>query len=196
MAPPWCCTDEGTTMEAMTSVLDDREWTREERDQLPDDGNRYELIDGALVVTPSPKLPHQRGVGRLYSLLAAACPEHLEVFVAPLDITIDAQTVVQPDVLVARVDQLSDRDVMGAPVLAVEVLSPSTQVVDRNLKLDRYERAETPAYWLLDPERRRLQAYEHDGTRFRLVADVCGDEDWTATVPFTVTITPGDLFAT
>lgn len=45
-------------MEAMTYVLDDRTWTREERDQIPDDGTRYELIDGALVVTPSSKLPH------------------------------------------------------------------------------------------------------------------------------------------
>lgn len=110
----------------MTHVLDDRVWTRAERDALPDDGHRYELVDGALVVTPSPKLPHQRAVLRLGAALLAACPSSCEVFVAPVDVTLAPDTVVQPDVLVVRREQALGTVLDGAPLLAVEILSPST----------------------------------------------------------------------
>ena len=110
---------------------------------------------------------------------------------APLDIVLSHRDVLQPDLLVARRDRIERRGVRGRPELAVEVLSPGSQVVDRSLKFERYERAGTPAYWLADPEALTLTAYELREGRFELVAEVSGQESWTAAVPYEVTITPG-----
>ena len=75
----------------------------------------------------------------------------------------------------------------------MEVFSPSTQVVDRNLKLQRFERAAMPSYWLVDPKGPTLFAYELREARDALVAEVTGDEEWTASLPFPVTIRPSTL---
>ena len=147
-------------MEAMTLVLDDREWTIEERDALPDDGCRHELIDGVLVVTPGPNADHQRTSRGLFLALHAHCPDDLELFFAPFDVLLDARTAMQPDLLIARREDVAHKGVIAAPVLAVEVLSPSTQVVDRHLKLQRFERAAMPSSWLVDPTGPTLFAYE------------------------------------
>jgi len=181
-------------MEAMALVIDDHVWTREERDALPADGSRHELIDGALVVTPGPNRWHQRAAFRLAQALAAAAPAHLELLMAPFDVALAEDTVVQPDILIAPVDAYTDRDLPGAPLLAVEVLSPSTRGIDQVLKLRRYEQAGTPSYWLVDPDTATLTAYELDADgHYQLVAEVTGDGTWTATHPFPVTIRPRDL---
>jgi Uma2 family endonuclease len=185
-------------MEAMTYVLDDRVWTRQERDGLPADGHRYELVDGALVVTPAPHWRHQRASFRLGLLLEAARPQHLEVLAAPTDVTLAGDTVVEPDLLVAERSGLDgDRpDVVVVPLLVVEILSASTQVIDRNLKRRRYEAAGIASYWLLDLEGPTLTALQLDGTGvYTEVARVSGTESWTATSPFDVTVTPLDLLA-
>ena len=168
----------------------------EERDALPADGSRHELIDGALVVTPGPNRWHQRAAFRLAQALAAAAPAHLELLMAPFDVALAEDTVVQPDILIAPVDAYTDRDLPGAPLLAVEVLSPSTRGIDQVLKLRRYEQAGTPSCWLVDPDTATLTAYELDSDgHYQSVAEVTGDEAWTATQPFLVTIRPADLLA-
>ncbi len=176
-------------MVVMTAILRGREWTRADRDALPDDGHRYEVLDGALVVTPAPSSGHQIALFGLYRQLFTQCPRHLRVLGAPLDVQMDERSVLQPDLVVARKDRVERQGVRGRPELAVEILSPSTQMVDRNLKLDRYERAGTPAYWLADPDELTLTAYELTEGRFVQVAHVAG-ETWTATIPNTVTIAP------
>ena len=177
-------------MVGMTAILRGRDWSRADRDALPDDGHRYELIDGALVVTPAPAPRHQIALLGLYRQLYAACPDHLRVLAAPVDVTLDERSVVQPDLLVARRDRFDRRGLQGPPELAIEVLSPSTQVVDRNLKLERYERAGTPAYWLADPDALTLTAYELLDGHLRQVAHVTGTDTWTATIPYAVPLTP------
>lgn len=163
-------------------------------DALPGDGNRYELIDGALIVTPSPAMRHQRGVTRLNVALSQACPDDLEVFVAPLDVRLDDNTVIQPDVVVARRGDLTEANLPTAPVLAVEVLSPSTHGIDLVLKRDRLQRAGCPSYWVVDPLDPRLTAWELDESgQYVEVADVTGEETWRATRPFVVSITPARL---
>ena len=78
------------------------------RAQLPDDGHRYEVVDGALVVTPSPIWGHQQCHMGLIRQLLATCPAHLTLLAAPFDVVLDDRTVVQPDLLVARRDRSWD----------------------------------------------------------------------------------------
>jgi Uma2 family endonuclease len=168
--------------------------TRDDLDRMPDDGHRYELIDGTLIVTPAPAVQHQRAAGGLYRLLHAACPEELEVFFAPLDVVLANDTVLQPDVLVARRDDFSERDLPVAPLLAVEVLSPSTRRVDLMLKWSRLEAAGCAAYWVVDPDTPSLIAWELRDGAYVQVAKVTGDETARLTSPFEVSIVPANLF--
>ncbi len=80
-----------------------------------------------------------------------------------------------------------------APLLAVEVASPSTRLVDRNIKLPRFERAGCPSFWILDPLEPSLTAWELQSGSYVEVAHVVADESWTATAPFPVTLTPSTL---
>lgn len=174
-----------------TTIHDDRVWTRDERDALPDDRKRYELLDGALIVSAAPRPIHQMVVLGLYRQLYPACPPHLITLTAPLDIDLAQDSVLEPDLLVARRDQFDDRGLPGRPELAVEVLSPSSRRIDRVLKRERYERAGTPAYWIVDPDGPSLLACELRDGRYDEVAHVGPGETWHATIPFPVTLTPG-----
>ena len=180
-------------MEAVTQLPRGREFSRSDLDRMPDDGHRYELIDGCLVVTPAPKPSHQRAAFRLAKLLDDACPPELEVLMAPLDVVLDASTVLQPDVLVARRDDFTERDLPTAPLLAVEVLSPSTRLVDLNLKRARYEAADCPSYWVVDPDVPSLTAWDLVEDAYVEVAAVVGVETFEARLPFPVTVIPSDL---
>lgn len=87
-------------MEVMTDLIQmphGRVFTAADLEGMPDDGNRYEIIDGALIVTPSPAVPHQRVVGNMYLVLRAGVPDDHEVMLAPLDVTVSDLTVLQPD---------------------------------------------------------------------------------------------------
>ncbi len=108
-----------------------RPFTVADLERTPDDGRRYELIDGVLIVSAAPGRLHQRVVGRLYRLLDDACPAELEVLMAPFGIVFGDDTELQPDVLVARRADLTDKNLPAPPVLAVEVLSPSTRTGHR-----------------------------------------------------------------
>ncbi|WP_246142621.1 Uma2 family endonuclease [Nocardioides rubriscoriae] len=177
----------------MTTLPRGREFTRDDLAAMPDDGNRYELVDGAIIVTPSPKVPHQATVGHLYALLLAACPEDLRVFVAPLDVTLSEQTVVQPDVLVTTAAQVAGLDHVGVPLLTVEVLSPSTRHLDLGLKRSRYEAAACASYWVVDPAVPSVVCWQlHDG-QYVETGRATGDEVLTADRPFPVTVVPSSL---
>ncbi len=112
---------------------------------------------------------------------------------APFDVVLGAHTVLQPDVLVARRDDFTERDLPTAPLLAVEVLSPSTRLVDLNLKRARYEAAGCPSYWVVDPDVPSLTAWDLvDGTYVE-VGSVVGVETFESRLPFPVSVTPSDL---
>lgn len=118
---------------------------------LPDDGHRYELIDGSLLVTPAPGTAHQLAVGRLHVVLATGLAAGFVAMLAPYDYVISPGTVLEPDLLVARVEQLGGDKLMTTPLLVVEVLSPSTRRTDLGSKRLAYQEASVPAYWVLDP---------------------------------------------
>jgi len=115
----------------------DGEWTVDLLETLPDDGLRYEIIDGTLIVSPSPVPRHQRAILRLALLLTAACPPDHEVFIAPLDWQPDRRTSLEPDLLVVRKDRIGETNITQTPTLVVEVLSPGTARIDRRLKCSR-----------------------------------------------------------
>ena len=181
-------------MTASTWLPRGRAFTVGDLNALPDDGNRYELIDGALIVTPSPRPRHQIVSMNLSALLHRLCPPHLRVLTAPLDVRLDEDTTVQPDVLVTRRSDLTESHLPVAPVLAVEILSPSTRTIDLHSKRDRLRRAGCPSYWVIDPDDGHLTAWDLDDQgQYIQVADLSADETWTATRPFPVTVVPRDL---
>ncbi|MCW2777871.1 MAG: hypothetical protein JWN17_1596 [Frankiales bacterium] len=160
--------------------------TRADLEGLPADGHRYELVDGVLVVGPSPRYGHQDAVGHLYLLLHAACPPGLKVLLAPFDVALADDTVLVPDLLVARRDRFTDRDLPEAPLLAVEVLSPSTRRFDRLLKRDRLQAAGCPSYWLVDPDVPTVTVLELRDGGYEQVLHLEGVATDDVTLPFPV----------
>jgi Uma2 family endonuclease len=180
-------------MGAVNTLPRSRPLTRADLETMPDDGHRYELIDGVLVVTPAPSPMHQVVAANLFTLLQAECPDDLRVLFAPLDVAIADDTIMQPDLLVARRADFTARDLPVAPLLAVEILSPSTRRFDLMLKRSRFEAAGCASYWVVDPDRPSLVAWElHDGVYVE-VANVSADEVFRATRPYDVSVRPADL---
>ena len=161
---------------------------------MPDDGYRRELVDGQLLVTPSPVGRHQNAVANLHVQLATACPPQYKVFVAPYDWKASEETVLVPDLVIFHAqDYDPDGPLTATPVLVVEVGSPSTARIDRTLKRDVYERAGVPAYWLVDPVAPRVTVLElRDGT-YEEVATVGGEERHQVTFPFAAWLVPARL---
>ena len=174
-----------------------RPFTVDDLEAMPDDGNRYELIDGMLFVSPAPVPRHQKIVLRLGMLLENACPHGLQVLPGPLSVRPSSSTELQPDLLVARGEDLTEKLLPVAPLLAVEVLSPSTALYDRNTKKAAYERLGVPSYWVVDPQQPSLTAFElAENGSYRLVAEVKGEDGYEAQHPFPVRIVPVELLGT
>jgi Uma2 family endonuclease len=154
-----------------------------------DEGPRYELIGGVVVVSPSPVVPHQRLSGSLYVTLRLACPAGLEVFAAPLDVRLSGDTVVQPDLLVVRAQDAAEDHLTGVPLLVVELLSDATRGHDLLLKRARYEAAGVPSYWIVEPGTAEFTVLELAAGRYEQVhAGVLGRPPVTVTRPFPVTL--------
>ncbi|MBI4497066.1 MAG: Uma2 family endonuclease [Chloroflexi bacterium] len=150
-----------------------RGWTYRDYCAIPDDGQRYEVIWGELYVAPSPSRGHQRSAGKLFTILDRHVTEHGlgEVYIAPFDVVLDEENVVQPDLLFVskeRLDIITEANIRGAPDLVVEVLSRSTAALDRSQKWDLYAAAGVPHYWLVDPVAHTLEAYIREGGDYRL----------------------------
>jgi Uma2 family endonuclease len=150
---------------------------------LPDDGLRYEVVDGLLFAEPSPRRAHQEAVGNLFAILHAHVRAHDlgKVYVAPFDVILDPKTTVEPDLVFVvkdRLDIVAERGVEAAPDLLVEVLSPGTARRDRVRKLNAYARHGVRHYWLVDPEAKTLEAFELVEGAYRLAAAVGGDDEF------------------
>src|SRR5207302_4284629 len=141
--------------------------TYDDLQAMPDDGHRYELVDGVLIVTPSPKIVHQQVLRRLLILLDAAAPADVDVLPAPTDYVVSEHTVLQPDLLVARTADLGEANLERTPLLVVEVQSPSTVRIDRGTKRLVFEAAGDPTYWLVDPDEPSLSVLELTAGEYR-----------------------------
>lgn len=148
-----------------------RRWTREEVLALPDDGNRYELIDGELLVSPSPRGIHQRGVIALYDRIAPFVRRHrLGVTgLAPADLDLRSGQLSQPDLYVVP-RKPDGREPLEwpdfeIPFLIVEVGSPSTARYDRITKRRRYQRSGVAEYWIVDLDARIVERWRPSDER-------------------------------
>ena len=166
-------------------------FTQADLDALPENsGYRFELLDGILIVSPSPKLAHQRLAGHLYRLLEQTCPADCEVLFGPFDLKTNVERTFVPDVLVARPADFDERWLTRAPpLLVVEVRSPSSGLYDRTTKRAVYEKWGVPAYWLADPREPSVQVLQLDGTgEYREVSLVRAGDSVDVEVPYPVTL--------
>lgn len=148
----------------MATTPASRTWTYEEFALLPSDGNRYEVIAGELVVSPSPGMPHQELVLRLVLRLGPFVEAHKlgRLVLGPADVLFGPGDYLEPDLLFVRRDRLgiiSNRGIEAAPDLVIEVLSPSTSFRDRGIKRERYAHFEVAEYWIVDPRRKQIQVH-------------------------------------
>lgn len=143
--------------------------------ELPNDGRRYEVLDGELAVTPAPSTTHQMVSRNLEFILHAHALKTGAgvVLDAPVDVLLAPTTIVQPDLVfiaTARRAIITERAVEGAPDLVVEILSPSTARQDRVTKAALYARFDVRFYWVVDPAARTLEEYALAQHAYRLVA--------------------------
>lgn len=147
----------------MVTTVENRKYTYEDYLKTPDD-KRYELIEGDLLMTPSPTTRHQRIVLRLGAALFIFVTDNKlgEVFVAPYDVHLDGENVVQPDILFIskeRLNIMGEKNVQGAPDLVVEILSESTAYRDTIHKKNLYARFGVKECWLVAPEDNIVEVY-------------------------------------
>jgi Uma2 family endonuclease len=153
-----------------------------ELQQWPDDGRRYELYDGEVIVVPSPFPRHQRVVLHIGEILAAYERSHGGlVFDNPIDIVFSEHNVVQPDLVYFRPERrhvVRDWEATrAAPDLAVEVLSRSTEVRDRGRKMQLLARFGVPEYWIVDPVDNLLEVYALKGSAYELAGTYGADQE-------------------
>ncbi|MBX3072177.1 MAG: Uma2 family endonuclease [Thermomicrobiales bacterium] len=142
----------------MTAVLQlERPYTVDDLKDLPEDGMRYEIIGGELIVSPSPSTKHQRASMNLSLLVAGYVRQRGigEVFAAPYDVVLGTHNVLEPDLLVIlneQADLVTDAHIVGAPALVIEIISPSSRSIDRVRKSATYADHGVQEYWIVDPD--------------------------------------------
>ena len=149
--------------------------TIEELLSLPDDGLRHELLDGVHVVSPAPRPAHQDVFGELFVALKMTLKSRVDVsvFASPADIILGPRTLVQPDIFIVarpggrRIERWQDA---GVPLVAIEILSPSTAARDRGVKRHIYQRAGVTEYWIVDLDARLVERWKPGDERPEIVS--------------------------
>lgn len=158
----------------------DRPLTSDDLDALPD-LERRELINGELLVAPSPSVDHQEVIGGLYELLGGRRGIHGtgKAFLSPLDVRLSRRDTVQPDLFFVTTDHLNRfverRYFDGPPDLVVEIVSPTSRIIDMIRKFALYERSGVPEYWLIDLAGRAVHIHRlRDGQYQPIAPDDAG----------------------
>lgn len=158
------------------------QWRYADYLRLPDDGNRYEIIEGVLYVANAPSIEHQFTVSEILFQLKLFVRDKVlgQIYTAPIEVHLAENTKpVQPDVLFIRADRqpaLGAQFLEGAPDLIVEVISPSSIRLDRHVKFDIYERSGVAEYWLADPKAHLVEVYTLSNGEYALLGQYTGDE--------------------
>ncbi len=175
--------------------------TYEQYRALPEDGKRYEVIAGELIMTAAPLIDHQRISRNLQFVLETYIRANNwgEMFNAPVELYLSEEDFVEPDLICvsrARHKIITDKNIKGAPDLIVEILSPSTTRYDRVLKMNTYARHQVPHYWIVDPAAHTLEAFELEKGNYRLVAAHAEDENFQPVLFPNLTISLAELWKT
>ncbi|MFC0629066.1 Uma2 family endonuclease [Kribbella deserti] len=175
-------------------TLEPGDFTLADLDALPDDGKQYELVDGMLMMTPSPIPLHQRAVSQLFRCLDRNLPpDEFELFFAPLDYRPTDRRSLQPDLMLVRRVDVGLTHITKPPLLVIEVLSRATRSKDLVLKRSLYEEAGVPSYWLFDPIGEELTVLELDNGVYVERATVKGEDAFETTTPYDVRIIPAEM---
>lgn len=171
------------------------EWTVDDLAYLPEgDRSRYELLNGELLVSPSPIPLHQDAVLGICVLLRAACPPDLKAYVAPVDYEIGSDTMLVPDVVVMRRADVDPHTPLRQPaVLVVEVISPSSRKPDLEKKPLAYAMSGVEHYWTFDPDEPHFVAWRREGAEFVMVAEASDRDRIRLDEPFAVEICPAEI---
>lgn len=156
---------------------------------LPEDGNRYELIEGELHASTAPDLTHQRTLGRIYTAFARYLDKNPigEILYGPGVILSDYDGVI-PDLVYLsnkrRNEIATGERIYGAPTLVIEILSPGTQnrARDGKLKLKLYSKFGVEEYWIVDPRKHAIEVYRREGETLKLFITFVSDEAITTTL--------------
>ncbi|MGH7232819.1 MAG: Uma2 family endonuclease [Nitrospiraceae bacterium] len=138
---------------------------------LPEDGKRYEIIEGDLYMTPAPTTRHQIIVARLSHVLMTYLESHQigTVLTAPCDVVLSDTDIFQPDLLLVLNEgsaRITEKNIQGPPDLIIEILSPGTAARDQELKRKRYEHFAVGEYWLIDPDRNTMEVLRLEEDRY------------------------------
>jgi Uma2 family endonuclease len=153
-------------------IATQRPLTYDDLRELPDDGNRYEIIGGELVMNPAPRRDHQEVVANLDWILQRFLRASGlgRAYTHPVDVYLGRHDIVQPDLIVITADRLGIYEpegiVVAPPDVVVEILSPSTRGIDRIRKMALYARTGVPEYWIADPHRKTLVIHVLSGEEY------------------------------
>ena len=153
----------------------ERPLTHRDLEDLPEDGNRYEVIDGVLYITPFPTIAHQRAAAALLVAVGSYLKDHStgEAFISGTKVVLDEFSGVGPDMIyISRPNWIGIEDdgYYGAPDLVAEVTG-AKPILERSVKFRKYALAGVPHYWMVDPARKQLEAYKFTRGSYRLVAE-------------------------
>ncbi|MFC4779430.1 Uma2 family endonuclease [Paenibacillus sp. GCM10023252] len=166
---------------------------------MPDDGNRYEIVNGTLqLMSPGPSLPHQSVSSELQHLLNQTCRSDYLIFDAPLDLILSSTDVRQPDLMMvhrSREEILTSRGIEGVPDLIVEILSPGSMRRDRISKGATYSQYGLEEYWIIDPLGEVLEQYLLRNGELRIVEVYEGDMPLKSNKVSSAQFTMNELFA-
>jgi Uma2 family endonuclease len=178
-------------MEPFTALDDYLAWAESRPDE-----EHYEVVDGFPVMSPSPSPIHQLAVARLLVLLAAAAPPQMDVLPAPLDWVLwqsPRLQLRQRDLIVVRSEDVASSRLDALPILAIEVLSPTSFERDAVAKRREYALAGLEHYWIVDPATPQLGVYRRSGGQLELVAHAHGEQVVAIDQPFSIRLRPSEL---
>lgn len=166
-------------------------WTRELVLALPEDGNRYELFDGELLMTPAPSGLHQLALSCLWSLLEPYVKVHSgRVLTSPTDLSLGGEQLSQPDLFVMpSIPASRNWADFPNPALVIEILSPGTARFDRIVKRRRFQRAGIPEYWIVDLDARVIERWRPEDERPEILDEAFDWQPLGARTPLRIDLT-------
>ena len=176
------------------------QWTYKDYLVIPEDGCRYEVVNGELYMSPSPGVEHQRIVKRIMVWLSRFVEQDGlgEVFQSPLDVELSYRNVVQPDVFVIlheHFDRITEVRIIGAPDLVIEIASPSTASHDLSKKLDAYAHAGGSEYWVVTPGSKTVEVLVLDNDSYRSLGLFSGNMTLSSRIVPNISIKVEQFFA-